>query len=1031
MVIFVIEKSPALKSMIRVIIPLFLLFLFSAASAQTTLNREQQNSLFQEALALVNRNNYSAARLKFEEYIQNDPSSEMLAEARYYQAFSAMHLFHEDAEKLYENFVKDYPIHPKSMIAYFELGNFYYRNKDYDRAIESYEQVVANNLSVSQRSELRFKLGYSYFAEQKFDEALKNLNYSIENKNTYQGASAYYSAFIALENEQYEDALRFLDIAANYETYDRVVPFLKTKALYGQKKYNEVIAYARPLIVSGDPLSEKSSITIMVAESFYFLDDYRNAYTFYEEVIDPSGGNHSPELLFRAGLSAFQSGYFEQAVEYLKNAALAEGLTGQYASYYLGLSYIRTENKNYAITAFENAARKKFDTEITDESMFYLGKLYFETGRFANAIETLQPLNESSLAASHREELNELISEAYLNTDDVNMAIEYIESLDDRTPSVNRVYQIVTFKKAIQLFNAGSFYESVQMFERSLQHPQEKEVVLKSWFWMGEAYSIGKLYEDAIRSYLEVFRNDPSGRSETVLKARYGLGYAYFNTKSYENALTHFSVYVREIERSNQQLFYDDALLRLADCYYVTRNYREAISTYEKAIRAESPEPDYCYYQIGIIHSILGNRQVAEENLSRVIEQYGQSVYLDDALFQRSQVAFENGDYTTAINRYTHLIQNQAQSPYIPYALVDRAISYYNLKNYDASIKDYQQVLNEFPRHQEANDALLGLQEVLNLTNRSDQFNSFLAKYKAANPEDKALASVEFESAKSLYFNQQYDAAVQALRQYQSDYPDSPFKDDVNYYLGESFYRSDDYLAAINHLLPVARNDNSEWNGRAVYRVAMLYSLVGEHAKARDFYRKLERIATNRRSEFDAYSGLLEAYYELGKYDSAIYYGDQILRKGAFSVNAENRTQLLIGKSYLAQGNTENAVDYFLNTVNTAKDVHGAEAQYLIAEIFHEREEYQQSNEALFNLNENYGNYEEWIGRSFLLIAENFVAMDEVFQAKATLNSLIENSPVEPIVEEAKARLGKIEESEQKLPDEEEVPMEMDSIEIN
>jgi TolA-binding protein len=252
MVIFVNEKSLALKFMTRIIFPLLFLFLLpTVVSAQASLNKEQQNMLFQEALGLVNRSNYSAARLKFEEYIQTGPSSEMLAEARYYQAFSAMQLFHEDAEKLYENFVRDYPIHPKAMLAFFELGNFYYRNKNYDNAIDSYEQVKVNNLSNAQRSELRFKLGYSYFAEKKFDEALKNLNYSIENQNTYQGASAYYSAYIALENEQFADALRFLDIAANYETYDRVVPFLKTKALYGQKKYNEVIAYARPLLIVG------------------------------------------------------------------------------------------------------------------------------------------------------------------------------------------------------------------------------------------------------------------------------------------------------------------------------------------------------------------------------------------------------------------------------------------------------------------------------------------------------------------------------------------------------------------------------------------------------------------------------------------------------------------------------------------------------------------------------------------------------------------------------------------------------------
>jgi len=1011
--------------MTRTAILLSILFFISSwLFAQTTLNREPDYALFDEALMLVNRNNYSAARVKFEEYMRTDPSSEMLAEARYYQAFCAMHLYNNDAEKLFENFVRDYPTHPKSMIAYFELGNFYYRNKKYEQAISSYEKLNTANLSNAQKNEVKFKLGYAYFTEKNMEEALRNFGYSLENQNTYQGASAYYSAFIALEDNDYEKALDYLEIADKFEAYDKVVPFLKTKALYGQKKFNEVIAYARPLLVSDNPLSEKHSITLMVAESFYFLGDYRNAFAYYQSGLDQASGTRSAELLFRAGLSAYQSGYFEQAEDYLKNAALAEGEIGQYASYYLGLAYLRNENKNYAISAFENAARKKFNEEITFESMYYLGKLYFEAGRFTDALDMLQPLGESKSGNAHREEVNELISESYLNTDDVNRAIQYIESLPARSSRVNHVYQIVTFKKAVQLFNAGDFYEAVQMFKKSLEYPAEKELVLKAYFWMGEAYSIGKRYEEAISAYLEVFRNDPSGRSETVLKTRYGLGYAYFNTKDYENALIHFSIYVREVQQNNQQYFYDDALLRLADCYYVTKEYNNALATYERAINANNPEPDYCYYQIGLIHSILGQRQLAEENFNQVVDQFQESVLLDDALFQRSQVAFEDGDYSTAVKRYSYLIQQQPQSPYIPFALVDRAISYYNQKDYESSIRDYQQVINEYPRHQVANDALLGLQEVLNVTNRSDDFNQYLAKYKAANPEDKELASVEFESAKTFYFNQKYEEAIAAFKQYLSEYPSSPFEDDVNYYLGESYYRAGQFREAIRQLIPVTRNTNSQWYSRAIYRVAMLYNELNENENARNYFRILEKIASNRRTEFDAWYGLMESYYKLGEYDSAIYFGDQILKKGAFSANAENQTQLLVGKSYLAKGITENAIDYFLNAVNTAKDIHGAEAQYLIAKIFHDQGDYQRSNEALFSLNENYGMYEEWIGRSFLLIADNFIAMDELFQAKATLNSLIEKSPIPEIVSQAQQKLAELEKLEP-------VPSEKDTVEIN
>ena len=153
----------------------------------------------------------------------------------------------------------------------------------------------------------------------------------------------------------------------------------------------------------------------------------------------------------------------------------------------------------------------------------------------------------------------------------------------------------------------------------------------------------------------------------------------------------------------------------------------------------------------------------------------------------------------------------------------------------------------------------------------------------------------------------------------------------------------------------------------------------------------------------------MQSYFELAEYDSAIFFGKQILEKGAFSVNAQNRTQLILGKSFLAKKDRENAIDYFLLCVNTAKDAFAAEAQYLIADIYRNEKDFSRSNEALFSLNETFGLYEKWIGLSFLMIAENYIDMDELFQAKATLNSIIEKSPLDDIRNAAKEKLVEIE----------------------
>ena len=48
-----------------------------------------------------------------------------------------------------------------------------------------------------------------------------------------------------------------------------------------------------------------------------------------------------------------------------------------------------------------------------------------------------------------------------------------------------------------------------------------------------------------------------------------------------------------------------------------------------------------------------------------------------------------------------------------------------------------------------------------------------------------------------------------------------------------------------------------------------------------------------------------------------------------------------------------------------------------------------------------------------MLLADNFVAMDDLFQAKATLQSLIDHFPVASVKEEARRKLMELEKQQQ------------------
>jgi TolA-binding protein len=83
-----------------------------------------------------------------------------------------------------------------------------------------------------------------------------------------------------------------------------------------------------------------------------------------------------------------------------------------------------------------------------------------------------------------------------------------------------------------------------------------------------------------------------------------------------------------------------------------------------------------------------------------------------------------------------------------------------------------------------------------------------------------------------------------------------------------------------------------------------------------------------------------------------------------------------------------------------------------LGEIFFLTKEYKQCAETLFSLNSDFPNYTDWVGKAYLLLADNFYAMGNSFQAKGTLKSLIDNFPKQEIRDMAKEKLKVIESEE-------------------
>ncbi len=991
------------------------LFALGSLNAQNTLHQNNENRYYRFGLELLDKHKFSAAREQFERYLNRGNDEIKKADAEYYVAYCALNLDNPDGTQLISDFVAKRPNHPKAAKAYYNLGINAFESKDWQTANKYLKLANTNVLNDDERSETNFKIAYSAFSLNKKQESIEYFDLAKRQNSPYYADANYYSGFLAYSDENYDKVLVDLKRAEESDKYKFRVPIMITSAYFKQKRYGEVLTYAgnfKDIATESKRMDYLYQIYQLAAEAAYTQERFEEAIEFYELYRQIAGKSITDETLYRMGYSNFVLGNVEKAIEDFKRVALKDDTIAQLSSYYLGQLYVEQENYLFATSAFDKASKLPFNPTIQEESAFNFAKVNFEAKKYSQAIISLDRFIKQFPTSTYIPEANNLLSEAFLNTNDFQRAIVFIERINNKTDRIKEAYQKVTFYKGTEYFNTGKYQTAIQLFDKSLTYRIDKNLETGALFWKAEAQATSRAYAGAINSYQKVFETR-NRNSEYYVKANYGIGYAYYNTQDYSRARVYLKRYVDALQNAQNRLNYDDAILRLADCYYVDKEYATAISYYQRAIDNTNPNVDYAYFQKGVVRDFQDKSSEAIQALDVVINRYSRSRYYDDAIYKKAQIQLESNAYRESIIGFTRVIEKLQQSPFIPYAYESRALAYFNLNELDKAEEDYKTIIDNYVTSKVANSALLGLQNTLKLNNKVLEFDQYLAKYRGANPDNQSLETIELEAAKNKYYSQEYSAAIGAFEDYEKNYAQSPLKHQAKFFRAESYYRLEDTDKALELYYELDRESQINDMDVVFQRIGQLQLKTGDFQEAANYFSKLESIARSKRQENDAWIGLLEAYFKLGDYANMRTYADYILTKGNISQDATNRAQLYKAKAAYSEGNFDEAIDQLLTTINSAKNQYGAEAQYLLGQIFYQQKRYQESLNTLFEFSENFSDYEQWLGKAFLLVADNYIALKELFQAKGTLNSIIENSSVKVIVDEAKTKLKTIEKLEQ------------------
>ncbi len=997
------------------------LFTTLSASAQRTQSYSEPDYHYRNGLELFEKNNYAAARYEFRQYLEPrrgngsrtllNTSDQNAVEAEYYIALTSLYIDEPGAELLVDRFVKENSQHPKAGQLYGDLGTYYFTREDYAKAIDFLEKAVAQGGSSARQLGNKYQLALSYYNTQDLQKALPLLNeVKVDPNSADAPAASYYAGVINFRNRNFNEAVADFRRVETNPIYQNQVPNWIAQAYYRQRRFDDLLAYTEPLLRrnNGAGLNE---VALYTAEVYYQQNQFAKAIPYYKQYIGANGTKAPGAVRFRYGQSLFRTGAYPEAITQLKPLAGGKDTTAQYAAYTLGVSYLQTQNPTYALTAFDQAGRLAFNRDIQEEARFNHAKLLVDQNNGADAVKELTAFLKQYPDSKFENEANELVGEAYFASNNYPAAIAYIEGLKRRTPKINATYQRLTYNQGVSDFNAERYPQAVANLDKSLRFPVDNELQQAAQFWKAESYSAGKQYDTAIPLYASISKNSSAtrGADDYATKSLYALGYAYYNKKDYSRAVTYFRDFVNRGASASDPAQVQDATIRLADSYFATKQYENAMRYYDQAIAQNAPDKDYASYQKAVILSYVGRDAEAKAQFDQVQRQFPNSRFVDESLFQTANVDFEKGSYQAAIRGFTRLIQEKPTSKLVPAALLKRAIAYGNLQQYDPAVADYKRILDSYGESEQAQSALLGIQNTLNDAGRPEEFSQVLGQYKKTNPGSTDVERVQFENAKNIYANEKYAQAIQSLLAFMQEYPASPNLNEARYYVAESYRLTNDPANALRYYNMVISDNKSDYLVRAATRAAELETKAKNYPRAVRNYQIIMNRADDKVAQVAAQLGLMDTYFAYPKPDSAAAIAREVVAAGNVVPGAQNRAQLMLGKVALSKGDHKTAQTEFEKTIALAKDVNGAEAQYYLGDILFRDKKYKESVASLLKFNEQFAEFEYWKGKAFILVADNNVALDELAQAKAVLNSIIENSTDEAIITEAKQKLASLE----------------------
>ncbi len=1000
----------------RILLFISVLCFSQVVIGQQTLIYSNPNAIFDKAVTLFDEHKYSAAAHLFEQVSNSikEEQSTLKVHSDYYTAVCSMYLDHADAERQMTGFIHKHPQAPEVHKIYFLLGNYEYEKHKYKDALTWYAKADVDDLDSKELSEYYYKMGYCNFSKNQLDAAQHNFESVTDSTSTYYPRVLYYYGYIAYVHKKYQTAVNSFFKLRNDPNFSKAVPYYIAECYYLEGDYSKAIQYCVPLLDSipnNTPLLNTAEIRKITAESYYHMQQYKEAIPYFEKYAKKGSllGTEAYEFAY----CYFVTGQYSEAIPYFQNAAVANDSLAQDALFHVGECYLNEGEKTYAANAFNDAYKMNYNQELKENALFNFAKISYETcsDPFDVAIKALSQYLNAYPNSSHRDEVYKYLVNIYSTTRNYEAALKSLAEIKNWDSHLQAVYQRLCYYRGVDLYNNHQYEPAIDYFEKSLTYNYDAKLHLLAYYWKAEAFYRERKYNDAAAAYNDFMSHTESFSTPEYNLSQYGAGYCFFQMKDYDNAGNWFRKYVN-IETTDKKRL-SDAYNRIGDCYFVQEDYASAIPFYQKSMELSAYDGDYASYQLAQAYGVQHQFDDEVKTLEAFMGKYPKSSYYSSAMTQLAGAYLSDNQPKKSAETYQRVVTDYPSGPATNQSLLQLGMIYYNQGDNTQALNAWKQVAEKDKNSNEGNEALSHIKMLYVSEGDVGTMQEYLAKL-GVTLGSSALDSATFSVIKSEYLKEDYTRFLPEATNYLQKFPNGLFAAETHFYLAEYYYKQKNNDSAIVNYRYVLKGPKTYYTVISLVRASQIDFAKQNYTEALGYYNELGNMFQDETQMILERVGKMRCYNFLNNEDGLIGAADTVIQTPQITADVHAEAYFLKAKALMQKQQSDSAMANFSRVVKMTKSEMEGESKYNIASIQYNKGDFSGSEKTVFDLVNQEPSYPEWMAKGLVVLADDYVALKDNFQAKHTLNTVIDNASDTAVVGQAKRKLNTIIQSEQK-----------------